>query len=362
MASLMAAFLASDLARKNSVRPVFTRQEGSAWVKLRMFFRGMAQFLWLSAIWRPHVCHIHFCSRVSFYRKSIFVIAAKLLGRKVVVQGHGGGFDPFYRSSNRLCKIFIRKMLAWPDRVLVGSQHSKEVLSRISGRSDVRVVNNFIADESIIGVGRCAESKSNLLFLGRIEKSKGIYELIDAAAIVKEKAPGVRFVLAGAGEIDQAKERCLEKQVTDMVEFTGWIEGDEKLALFQSAACFVLPSHRELQSIAVIEALAAGLPIVASDISGIREMVEDGVNGFLIRPGHARRLAEKIIQLLGNGALRRRMSRNNILKFKSQFHSRLVVSDVNQVYHSLLNPADTPHASQRRPSVRLIKLRARGIL
>jgi len=348
IAAVMRAFLASDLARQNSVMPIYTRQEGSARVKAKMLFQSITEFLWLSAIWRPHLCHIHFCSRVSFYRKSIFVIAAKLLGQKVVVQGHGGGFENFYTSSNWLCKIFIRSILTWADRILVGSERARHVLAGISRRTDVRVVNNFIADERIIGAARDLESKFNVLFLGRIETAKGVYELIDAAAIVREKAPHARFILAGAGEIDRAKKRCLEKNVSEMVEFRGWIQGDEKLALFHYASCFVLPSHLEMQSIAVIEALAAGLPIVGSDISGIREMVEDGVNGFLIQPTDVRQLAEKILQLLGDSSLRQRMRRNNVLKFTSIFDARIVVSDVNQVYQSLVRSCLAE--SSQRPS------------
>lgn len=367
IAALMGTYLKSRLMRECQVFPVFTRLEGSKWLKVKMMVLAISRFLWLSLLRRPQISHIHFCSRVSFYRKSMFLIGAKILGQRTVFHGHGGSFQNFFERSSKLSKIYIRKILSAADLIAVGSDYAKSVMAHITGRSDVRIVSNSIADERIVGLAKERQKfreKENftLLFLGRIERAKGVYELIDAARILKEKMSGIKIIFGGDGDIENARKICRKRDVEEMVHFFGWVEGDDKIQLFKEADCYVLPSYRELQSVSVLEALAAGLPIIATDISGINEMVEDGVNGFLVPVGDPRQLAEKILLLSQKKNLRQQMSEANCRKFKNFYDMKFVIQNLVQTYQSLASKPKKYHAPQRRFSALFTRLRARGIL
>ena len=362
IAALMATYLRSDLARECTLLPVFTRLEGSVWIKLGMLVQALFRFLWLSLFYLPQIAHIHFCSNVSFYRKSIFVLAAKVFSQKIVFHGHGGSFLKFYQQSHWFSKKYIQKILTGVDQIVVGSENARTVMEQISGRNNVRIVSNSIADERIIGLThnkKALQEKDNfnLLFLGRIERPKGVYELIGTAVILKEKISGVKIILGGEGEIKNARKFCCEKGVEDTVQFYGWVQGEDKIGLFKQATCFVLPSYRELQSVSVLEALAAGLPIVATDISGINEMVEDGANGFLVPVGNSRQLAEKIFLLLKDENLRQQMCENNLRKFKEKFDMKFVIRDLLQIYQNMLLDSKKYHTVQSRVSTFFTNLR-----
>ncbi len=367
IAALMGTYLKSGLVRECDVLPVFTRLEGSKWLKAKMLAQAISRFLWLSFIHRPKICHIHFCSRVSFYRKSMFLIGAKILGQRIVFHGHGGSFQSFFARSGKLSKIYIRKILSAADLIAVGSEHAKNVMAHITDRSDVRIVSNSIANERIVGLAHDGQKFRNtenfsLLFLGRIERAKGVYELIDAAGILKEKTSGIKIIFGGDGDIENARKICRENDVEDMVHFFGWVEGDDKIQLFKEADCYVLPSYRELQSVSVLEALAAGLPIVATDISGINEMVENGVNGCLVPVGDPLQLAEKIFLLSQDKKLRQQMSETNCRKFKNLYDIKFVVQNLAHIYQNLIFDPKKNHVPHSWFNALFTRLRARGIL
>ena len=119
-----------------------------------------------------------------------------------------------------------------------------------------------------------------VLFLGRIETAKGIAELLDAFAGLRPGAPDALLVCAGEGDIESAGRQARRLGLGDSVRFPGWIDGEEKRAWLARAALFVLPSHAEGLPMSLLEAMAAGLPIVASAVGGVPDVVHDGVNGL----------------------------------------------------------------------------------
>jgi glycosyltransferase involved in cell wall biosynthesis len=107
-------------------------------------------------------------------------------------------------------------------------------------------------------------------------------------------------------------------------EYVGVVEGDTKLKLLQEAAVFVLPSYSEGFSRALLEAMAAGKPVVCTPVGAHREVIQEGVHGFLVRPGDERALAEKTIELLTNSTLRKRMSETNARYVRDRFSAERI--------------------------------------
>lgn len=154
---------------------------------------------------------------------------------------------------------------------------------------------------------------SVVLFVGTVTPRKGVRELAEAATEVIPKTDGdVEFLVVGRTDMEQEyvnQVRALVSQagIDDHVTFTGFVSEKELLALYDLGDVFVLPSFEEGSSIAVSEALAAGLPVIGSDIDGIAQQVGHGTHGLLFDPGDTSALASSITELVDDSKTRERM-------------------------------------------------------
>ena len=143
------------------------------------------------------------------------------------------------------------------------------------------------------------------LFVGTITPRKGVLELVEAAARVAEAGHEVQFVLVGKDDIEpgytkRVRAAIAERGIEERVTFTGFVPEEELRGLYRLADVFVLPSFEEGSSIAVAEAMAAGLPVVASAISGVEQQVSHGRHGLLAEPGDSVELAAHLERLIAN--------------------------------------------------------------
>jgi glycosyltransferase involved in cell wall biosynthesis/ribosomal protein S18 acetylase RimI-like enzyme len=172
--------------------------------------------------------------------------------------------------------------------------------------------------------------------VGRLVAEKGYRELFAAAKQVRAEADGVAFLVAGdhdaakpdaipAAEVDRAREDVI---------FAGWREDVRDLLALMDV--FVLPSWREGVPRSAIEAAAMGRPLVVTDIRGCREVVRDGVEGILVPPRAPRRLAEAILELVRDPALRERMGKAARQRAEERFDERRVLETVVRTYRDLL--------------------------
>jgi glycosyltransferase involved in cell wall biosynthesis len=140
-----------------------------------------------------------------------------------------------------------------------------------------------------------------LLYVGRLDREKNLEFLTDAVARVRE--PGVRFVLVGRGTQAESLRRLASvRGLGDRVEFRGGVAPDRLPAYYRAANVFVFASTTETQGLAVLEAMACGLPVVAVRASGIEEVVTDGVSGLLV-PEDAEAFAAAVDQILADADL-----------------------------------------------------------
>ncbi len=176
--------------------------------------------------------------------------------------------------------------------------------------------------------------------VGRMVREKGYEELFRAARIVRERVPGARFLAVGAADTDKADALTAEaiEAVRDDVVFTGWREDVSDLMAVMDV--FVLPSWREGMPRSAIEAAASGLPLVLTDIRGCREVVRDGVEGFLVPVRDPVRLADGIERLLVDPSLRSRSAVAARARAEERFDERRVTRTVVDATRSLLGAAE----------------------
>jgi glycosyltransferase involved in cell wall biosynthesis len=160
--------------------------------------------------------------------------------------------------------------------------------------------------------GSRAGSGGRLLFLGRMVTDKGLYELLDAFAGLRPRFPNLELVMAGDGpERGRLQQHACQLGAADAVHWPGFVSGAAKCRWLGSADLFVLPSYREGCPVALLEAMAMGLPVVASAVGGIPHVVEDGVNGVLIPEVSAATLGCALERLLTDPGRRQAMGEAN---------------------------------------------------
>jgi glycosyltransferase involved in cell wall biosynthesis len=153
-----------------------------------------------------------------------------------------------------------------------------------------------------------------MLFVGRLVPDKGVFELLDALSVVR-RSHACRLTIAGEGPAAAAVAcRVALLGLAESVDLLGYVSGVALDRAYRGADIFVLPSYREGFPLVVMEAMAYGLPIVTTPIRGCADHLAPGVNALFAPPRDVEALAERLTQLLGDSALRRRMGAANVEK------------------------------------------------
>jgi glycosyltransferase involved in cell wall biosynthesis len=256
-----------------------------------------------------------------FARDSIFILISGLLfKRKVIIHLHGGHFKRFFDRSTPPGKLYKRFVFRYVDRGIVLGHCLKGVLRDVLPPDRIDVVYNGVDTASIDDVKPDPRNKENfrVLFAGVLAESKGYFDLIKAIPSVTARHPDVQVLIAGRWENDSLKNRVSafirENKLEDKVRFVGVVTGEEKAKLFKGADLFVYPTYFHLgegQPVAILEAMASGLPVIATDRGSIKEMIIDGQNGFIVPASSPHQIAEKISLLIANETLREEMGTRN---------------------------------------------------
>jgi phosphatidylinositol alpha-mannosyltransferase len=178
----------------------------------------------------------------------------------------------------------------------------------------------------------------NVLFVGRLDKRKGLKYLIKVYAQVKKAVPEARLLVVGAYDKEDKAEFVLyaRKHRLRDVRFIGHVPEEDLPRYYRTCHVFCAPSTGfESFGIILLEAMAAGKPIVASDIAGYRGVLEDGKEGLLIPPEDERRLADALICLLKEPALRERMGHQGQDK-ATDYSWQKVAQQILEYYQELL--------------------------
>ncbi len=126
-------------------------------------------------------------------------------------------------------------------------------------------------------------------------------------------------VIAGNGDADSFREQAAALGIADRVTFPGWVGPEEAQALLASAGVFVLPSYNEGLPVAVLEAMAAGVPVVTTRVGAIPDLGIDGEAGFIVEPGSIEDLTDRLAVLVNDPALRSLFGRNGRRRVESDF-------------------------------------------
>ena len=176
-----------------------------------------------------------------------------------------------------------------------------------------------------------------LLFVGRMITQKGIPYLIEAMPLVLKEHPEAKLFLVGRGSLlEGLKSKVASMRLEKSVIFSGYMSEEMLKEAYGTCDLFVLPSVWEVLPIAVLEAMSSGKPVVCTDAGGDREMVRDGVNGYVVPMRNPKALAEKINMVLADAEMRSRMGAASRKIAEEEFHWKLIASATKQVYADLI--------------------------
>jgi glycosyltransferase involved in cell wall biosynthesis len=328
------------------------RRSGSRFTLLRLVVDWWALF-WTILRFRPRLIHLNPSldppSNRSLLRDGVNLLIARACGRRVLVFWRGWdnvwlGQPEFPRGNRSLLSRIYRKAAAH----VVLSQRFKDDLRRWGFTAPVSVETTVASDECLAPPGRGAAPASGrhrLLFLSRVEEAKGLYELLKAFRLVREEFPDCTLTIAGDGPGLEAVRREIEIGRIEGVEFTGFVSGSRKVECYREATLFCFLSYTEGMPNAVLEAMGMGLPVVASDAGGLRDILSDGVNGrvILCRP-HAstrakfepREVADAITALLRNPQQMDAIGRRNAEFARERFSAPRVAARLTRIYEQVV--------------------------
>ena len=319
-----------------NIRHVATHRDGSALTKVIQFAISLPIFVWHLAVGRPSVVHLHVASNGSFFRKFILSLFAQAFGVPVIAHVHGGYFHEFYANSPVMVQRAVRHLLARSSAVITLGATWAERLSAIEPGAAVHVIPNSARSNELVeqpGVGEPVR----VLFLGRIEKNKGTFDLIDAwqkmlAEHGEEPTPVLTIV--GDGEVDGARELVHRLGLNDTIEITGWVAPNDVPAIVRSAQILVLPSYFEGQPMAILEAMANGLCVIASRVGGIPDLIDDSC-GILLPPGEVDLLARSLHDVIADGQMRVALGSAGLTRVRQEFDVDVVWRRFDELYRQV---------------------------
>ncbi|SRR6266571_3336199 len=350
--------LRSGLAREFELHVVDTSKgrlrlavENSTWQTPFYFARDFSRLIRTLVRVRPDAALIHASPSLSFLRDWVFMVIARLAGAKVVCHYHGTLHTRFPSCETRVGRAIGRFLISAAQRVIVlGPTYQREMdkawkrddLVWAPNMADIALFRNMSADTPAPWLERGDRA---VLFVGRLSAPKGVYDLFDAIPRVIERHPEVRFVLVGVAENDamepviraEAERRGIAPRIT----FLGPLEGRKKAAAFVTSQMIVVPSWTEAFPLVIPEAMAAGLPVIATAVGAIPDFVKDGEDGFLVAPKASPELADRICRLLDDEGLRRRISERVRARAPREFAIEVGCGKVTEVIKDVLGSTAT---------------------
>ena len=313
-------------------------KEGNLFKELVTFLTAIIRTMYL-LIWneRIEILHIHSSSGPSFYRKAIIFCIGIFCSKRTIFHLHASHFiEYFINSRNLLVKRVFGFIVRKANTVVVLSESWEKAIRENYNPHRVHVIRNPISVKVATEFTPPERTSKDILFLGFFIKSKGVYDLIKAMVNVTHAHKDAQLLLCGKGE----EEEGLRKEIRalnlhDNVKIIGWVEQEEKAKLLKMARVFVLPSYKEGMPMALLEALAFGVPVVATKVGAIPEILEEGHNGLLVEPGDINNLSDKLILLLENLELNRRLRQNSI-ELAKKFQSSEIAKKWVTLYKGLL--------------------------
>ncbi|MBY6839007.1 glycosyltransferase family 4 protein [Clostridium botulinum] len=334
MSSVIKNYNSSDLKRNLNYKFLASAVDGTKIQKISIFICSYIKALIILLFCNIDIIHIHSASRGSFIRKSYFVKLSKFFKKKIILHIHGAEFEQYYKNEcSKKQQLYIRNTFNLCDLVIaLGDEWKKKIQEYCD--VEILVLNNAIKipNENLYNI-----NSNNITLLGRLDKRKGTFDVIESAKDIKKKYPKLKIVLAGDGDIEKVKLKIKEYGLEDTVSVLGWINESKRNQILKDTKIYILPSYNEGMPMSILEAMSYGIPVISSNVGSIPTLIKNGINGYLIEAGDTKSLANNILKLVENKNLRNIISKNNYSEVKEKFSIESNIEKLIKIYNKILD-------------------------
>jgi len=307
--------------------------------RITIFFKFLLtpiRFLW--KIWKfwPDVVHFN----PSFDPKSLLrelnmIALCKLHRRSTLVQFHGGNLSNLVRNGH--VSVYIKLIFKLSSHLVLLTHIQKKPLLKYCSAKRISVIPNMIDTRIYHKKNQSQNSQYRILYMSKIESKKGAFDVLESIQFVLKRYSNVKFLFAGDGpDKEKLKLLCCENGFEECVKFLGYVKNQRKINFLCRGDIFLFPSqYQEGMPFALLEAMAAGLPVIATSMGGIPEIIEHRMNGLLIPPQKPKKLAQAINKLLANHRIRKEFGKINRYKAETEYDTKIVCEKFNKLYQKL---------------------------
>jgi len=265
-------------------------------------------------------------------RDGIFhTIAKRIFQKKTLVFFHGWKTD-FEQLIDKYGKIIFNFVFDFDKACVLSSRFRTKLIGW--GKAPDTIIletTNFQYEPCEI-----QKDRFNVVFLSRFATGKGPFETIKTIEILRDEFPDLKLYMVGDGELNHSlRDYVGKKNLTDIVQFTGWLTGYPKYKVLEQCGMMLLPSHSEGMPISLLEGMACGLVIVTRPVGGIPAIIVDGKNGFLIESLNPDDFSDKIRWCLNNKAIWEKISNRNRREANEKFEIKNVVQRLEKLYFEI---------------------------
>lgn len=328
ISSVVKTYSDAGLFSNGDVKYISTYSSSIKVAMLVNFLVAVLKLLCNLIVHRPKIVHVHSASKGSFWRKFLILKISKWFGSKTIFHLHSGEFPDFFQRQSTANKQRIVEFLTDVDRIVALTPFWRDKLLDIAPKAKVVVLMNPVEEVA----GERIKQKNHILFLGRLRKEKGIYELIEAAKILNSQGLSFKLTIAGDGDIERFQRVIDESNLTDQIDLVGWVSGSKKDKLILSSDIFVLPSYFEGLPISVLEAMINRIVVVATNVGGIPDVVIDGSTGFLVESHQSTELAEVFAKLINDEFVKEQIREKAYHFACEKFETNQIINHLNSIY------------------------------
>ena len=324
----------------------------------KLLLNVMMRFGWLSGPCIKDMEHIHafiekliheegidvveypdYCGLAQYYSKyarfTLWHFSVPMVARV-----HGSvSFLSYYKKGrmDRISALNDRDFFEQADHVLAVSRFSSAFLSEHLGvTKSVDVIYNPL--ENLFLEERKnppTDDRKTILFVGKVIETKGAFNLIRAFNIFSMAWPEYRLVMVGGGELDYAR-KILRNECLGKVDFTGYLSRKDIIRSIREASFCVIPSFYENFSMTALEVMGLGKALIYTYAASGPEVIDDGIDGLLVDPHNIDEIAEKMMLLASDKALRDRIGKNAAEKILNNFSEDVIIRNLEDYYYSVI--------------------------
>lgn len=329
--------------------------EVGKWNSLTRLVRDYVRFCALLVQRKFDILHVNpSFDRASMPRELVFVVLARIFqpSIKIIIFYRGWEWSvvEYLRRSKSLRWLFTRINKIADAEIVLSSDFADALVDLGLSRDSIFMGTTMFEASAIRAVPKEVEKDPmKVSFVSRFIAAKRGDLVIRAIAALRHEFPDLKLAMVGDGPVrEQLQELAHELAVADRTTFPGYIGGVEKMSILRESSIFAFPtSHPEGMPNAVLEAMASGCVIVTTNVGGIRDVVDDGVNGAIIAEGDVEALVGKIREYLLNEDLRVRSSSANEAKAWATWEATIVSENIARLYYHV-SKRDCPDGLSQR--------------